>query len=127
VACGLVFAAFDVRFWEPNEQPTLEQLASPSLPRRAIEAAYGDEPHVPFHELVRGEQRKVLRAVQSESVVPGRMHQGIVGVGGAGDRDAEGLDERGEFGLDGVRVGVFGGKALRFDETADSFEVVDAQ
>jgi hypothetical protein len=31
--------------------------------RRAIEAAYSDEPRVPFHELVREEQRKMLRVV----------------------------------------------------------------
>jgi hypothetical protein len=30
---------------------------------RAIEAAYNDEPRVPFHELVREEQRKMLRVV----------------------------------------------------------------
>jgi hypothetical protein len=34
--------------------------------RRAIEAAYGDDqPPVPFHELVREEQRKMLRVVPS--------------------------------------------------------------
>ena len=34
--------------------------------RRAIEAAYGDdEPHVPFHELVREEQRRMLRVARS--------------------------------------------------------------
>jgi hypothetical protein len=34
--------------------------------RRAIEAAYNDEPRVPFHELVREEQRKMLRVVQDD-------------------------------------------------------------
>lgn len=34
--------------------------------RRAIEAAYsGDQPQVPFHELVREEQRNMLRIVRS--------------------------------------------------------------
>jgi hypothetical protein len=34
---------------------------------RAIQAAYDDdEPSVPFHELVRDEQRKMLRVVQDE-------------------------------------------------------------
>jgi hypothetical protein len=33
--------------------------------RRAMEAAYDDDqPHVPFHELVREEQRKMLRVVR---------------------------------------------------------------
>jgi hypothetical protein len=35
--------------------------------RRAIETAYSDEqPRVPFHELVREEQRKMLRVVKSD-------------------------------------------------------------
>jgi hypothetical protein len=31
--------------------------------RRAMEAAYGDQPHLLFHQLVREEQRKMLRIV----------------------------------------------------------------
>ena len=31
--------------------------------RRAIEAAYSDQPRPPFHQLVREEQRKMLRVV----------------------------------------------------------------
>lgn len=34
---------------------------------RAIEAAYNDEPHVPFHELVREEQRKMLHVVREDN------------------------------------------------------------
>ena len=34
--------------------------------RRVIEAAYNDEPRVPFHELVREEQRKMLRVVRDD-------------------------------------------------------------
>jgi hypothetical protein len=34
--------------------------------RRAIEAAYNDEPRVPFHQLVREEQRKMLQAVRDD-------------------------------------------------------------
>jgi hypothetical protein len=34
--------------------------------RRAIEAAYNDEPRVPFHELVREEQRKMLQVVRDD-------------------------------------------------------------
>jgi hypothetical protein len=34
--------------------------------RRAIEAAYNDELRVPFHELVREEQRKMLRVVRDD-------------------------------------------------------------
>jgi hypothetical protein len=57
----------------------------------------------------------------------GRVYQGVVRLGGAGCHDAKGFDERGEFGLDRLSVGVVGGDALCFDEAADSFEVVDAQ
>jgi hypothetical protein len=32
--------------------------------RRAMEAGYNGEPHVPFHQLVREEQRKMLRVVR---------------------------------------------------------------
>jgi hypothetical protein len=31
--------------------------------RRAMEAAYSDQPRLPFHQLVREEQRKMLRIV----------------------------------------------------------------
>ena len=34
--------------------------------RRAMEAAYNDEPRVPFHELEREEQRKMLRVVRDD-------------------------------------------------------------
>jgi hypothetical protein len=40
--------------------------------RRAMEAAYNGEPRVPFHELVREEQRKMLRVVgadEAESMI----------------------------------------------------------
>jgi hypothetical protein len=54
------------------------------------------------------------------------VHQGIVRLGGAGCRDAQGFDQRGEPGLDGLCVGVVGGHALGFDEAADSFQLIDA-
>lgn len=40
--------------------------ASKRASQRAIEAAYNDEPRIPFYELVREEQRKMLRVVRDE-------------------------------------------------------------
>jgi hypothetical protein len=34
--------------------------------RRAIDAAYNDEPRVPFHQMVREEQRKMLQVVRDD-------------------------------------------------------------
>ena len=34
--------------------------------RRAIDAAYNDEPCVPFHQMVREEQRKMLQVVRDD-------------------------------------------------------------
>ena len=34
--------------------------------RRAIDAAYNDEPRVPFHQMVREEQRKMLQVVRED-------------------------------------------------------------
>ena len=34
--------------------------------RRAIDAAHNDEPRVPFHQMVREEQRKMLQVVQDD-------------------------------------------------------------
>jgi hypothetical protein len=55
------------------------------------------------------------------------VYKGVVRFCGAGCRSAQGLDERGELGLDFPGVGVVGHHALGFDKAADSFEVVDAQ
>jgi hypothetical protein len=40
--------------------------ASERASRRAIEAAYNGEPRVPFHELVREEQRKMFHVVRDD-------------------------------------------------------------
>jgi len=55
------------------------------------------------------------------------MHQGVVRLGGAGCHGAQGFDERGELGLNCLRVNVVWGHALGFNEAADSFDLVDAQ
>ena len=34
--------------------------------RRAIDATYNDEPRVPFHQMVREEQRKMLQVVRDD-------------------------------------------------------------
>ena len=34
--------------------------------RRAIDAAYNDEPRIPFHQMVREEQRKMLQVVRDD-------------------------------------------------------------
>ena len=49
--------------WHVDHQVT---EADERAARRAIEAAYNDEPRVPFHELVREEQRKMLRVVWND-------------------------------------------------------------
>jgi hypothetical protein len=50
----------------------------------------------------------------------GRVHQGVVRLGGADRRSAQGVHERGEVGLYCLRVGVVGDHALGFHEAADS-------
>ena len=50
----------------------------------------------------------------------GRVHQGVVRLGGADHRSAQRLDKRGEPGLYCLRGGVVGHHALGFHEAADS-------
>jgi hypothetical protein len=54
----------------------------------------------------------------------GCVHKRVVRLGGAGCHGAQGFDERGELGLDSLRIGVVRGHALGFDEIADSFDLI---
>jgi len=57
----------------------------------------------------------------------GRVHEGVIGLSGAGCPRSQGFDERRELGLDCLRVSVVWGHPLGFDKPANPFDLVDAQ